>query len=613
MTRPGRPEQPLDSSGPLAEFARELRQIRRNAGLTYAELAAKTSLSAATLRAAAGSKQLPTWSTTCAFIAACDGDEGAVRALYNDACQAAGRTVPGPPPARPPVPVPGELTSAAQFVAMLKRLRVWADTPSLAELSKLGGGHLPTSTVSDMLNNDRLPRLDLTQAFVRACGLDDDQADAWEVAWADIRSRPKQPAPPDQEPSGQWARPGWRTRRGQHAILILCLILLCLIGLLGTIIGLGVTGHIHLGSREPAGPPERFIIVPSATANEPAPVLSAAMLQQLWSAGLNRATKATAYVVTPGNWRADTLPLTSYSLNTAEREATLRANLARVQQAVERQATKAPFDLLADILAAVKAVPRPATLIVISSGVTTAGAFDLRRVGWGASPGAVASNLERHGLLPDLAGYKVVFSGLGNTSGDQPALPLPQQATLVSYWMAICQAARAASCTTDESTRPEPHSRSTTPVPVVPVPSVTTVTGPHHSTATTLPNTLLFTSNSATLIPGADSALQLIAQEAQAQGDLVAITGYASPDSGTPAYNLALSTRRADAVRDRLIALGLSPGQITRVTGAGAAGYSRSACLVHGKFDEARCALLRHVVITLTPPKGFSQETPRRG
>jgi hypothetical protein len=40
----------------------------------------------------------------------------------------------------------------------------------------------------------------------------------------------------------------------------------------------------------------------------------------------------------------------------------LEANLGRVQQAVERQAAKAPFDMLADIAAVVKAVPGPATL-----------------------------------------------------------------------------------------------------------------------------------------------------------------------------------------------------------------------------------------------------------
>jgi outer membrane protein OmpA-like peptidoglycan-associated protein len=260
--------------------------------------------------------------------------------------------------------------------------------------------------------------------------------------------------------------------------------------------------------------------------------------------------------------------------------------------------------LLVDITAAIEAAPRPATLIVISSGLTTAGGFDLRQVDWDASPSAIANELERHGLLPDLAGCKVVFSGLSSTSGDQPAPPLPRQAILDSYWLAICQAAGATSCTTDESTRPEPPSRSTTPVPVVPVPNMTSARGPHNSVITTVPDTLLFALNSTTLLPGADSVLQLIAQQASAQDEQFTITGYASPDGGIFAYNRALSLRRAEAVHDRLIFLGLPSGQITRVTGGGTADHSRSACLVNGKFDEALCAQLRRVVITLIPTKG---------
>jgi hypothetical protein len=37
----------------------------------------------------------------------------------------------------------------------------------------------------------------------------------------------------------------------------------------------------------------------------------------------------------------------------------------------------------------------------------------------------------------------VVFSGLADVAGRQPALPLPERATLVSYWMAICRASGA--------------------------------------------------------------------------------------------------------------------------------------------------------------------------
>ena len=102
-------------------------------------------------------------------------------------------------------------------------------------------------------------------------------------------------------------------------------------------------------------------------------------------------------------------------------------------------------------------------------------------------------------------------------------------------------------------------------------------------------------------MPSANSILRPIANRARSQDHSVSITGYASPDGGTGAYNLALSARRAAAVRDRLIALGLPAGQVGQVTGAGTAGASRAACLSHGQLDEAVCAQLRKVVIVLSP------------
>ena len=60
--------------------------------------------------------------------------------------------------------------------------------------------------------------------------------------------------------------------------------------------------------------PVSYIIGATATANEPAPVLSSAILQSLRSAGLGR-VPATAYVVTPGAGQPDSLPLTPYLSN----------------------------------------------------------------------------------------------------------------------------------------------------------------------------------------------------------------------------------------------------------------------------------------------------------
>jgi outer membrane protein OmpA-like peptidoglycan-associated protein len=238
---------------------------------------------------------------------------------------------------------------------------------------------------------------------------------------------------------------------------------------------------------------------------------------------------------------------------------------------------------------------------VVSSGLSTAGGFDLRQVGWYASPSAVATQLKDRGMLPRLTGWHVVFSGLADTAGDQPPLPLPQRAELTAYWLAICHAAGAASCATDDTTRPYPSSRSTTPVPQVPVPTVVSVRGPHGSVGKSIPADMFFAFNSAKLLPGADAILRPLVAQAVSGRLKVSITGYASPDGGSNTYNKALSLARAMSIRARFLSLGVSAGQIVKVTGEGTAGQTAAICYRHGQLNETICARLRRVVILLSP------------
>jgi hypothetical protein len=219
----GRPEQPLDvTAGPLARLAGELRQLRGTR--TYRELAQLTNLSVGTLQAAAKGERLPSLRVAEAFAAACDGPAAVrtVRELWKDACAAEGRPVPDDPPETPPVPEPGSVTSGAEFIAMMNQLRAWAGTPSYAELNRRAPGHnlLPPATVSDVLRGQRLPRqLSFVLAFVRACGLNDEQAAAWEQAWSALREREFTPAG---SPLAQITpqRPSWTVRAlaGREAV-----------------------------------------------------------------------------------------------------------------------------------------------------------------------------------------------------------------------------------------------------------------------------------------------------------------------------------------------------------------------------------------------------------
>lgn len=357
--------------------------------------------------------------------------------------------------------------------------------------------------------------------------------------------------------------------------------------------------------KPPASTPEVFVVVSSATANEPAPELAADNRSMLEHAGAT-STQAEAYVVDPATGQPADVPLTPRRADGQvefgpSRAYLLSQNVDRVQQLLGGEAVSGPFDLLGLIASAVRVTSPPGTLLVLSSGLSTAAGFDLRQVGWDANPGSIATQLKHRGLLPNLAGWHVIFAGLGDTAGRQPALPLPQRTTLAAYWMAICHAAGAATCGTDEMTRPDPPSHSTTPVPIVPVPVIQSVRGPKGSVGESVPADQLFAFDRASLLPGADGILGPLAAKARSGHLLASITGYASPDGGSDAYNTALSEARARAVRSRLIALGLPPGQITHVAGVGTDGKTSQACDVAGQFDEAICAQLRRVVVLLAP------------
>lgn len=69
-----RPENEIPTTAPMevAELARELRALRRGAGLTYKDLAAKSHYSAAALSTAASGKTGPSgrwWNRSCAAAA----------------------------------------------------------------------------------------------------------------------------------------------------------------------------------------------------------------------------------------------------------------------------------------------------------------------------------------------------------------------------------------------------------------------------------------------------------------------------------------------------------------------------------------------------------------
>lgn len=72
----GRPERPIDTASPLAEFAAALRSLRAAAGLTVRDLASRTGYSVGGISEAASGVRLPSLELTTAFARCCGADQG---------------------------------------------------------------------------------------------------------------------------------------------------------------------------------------------------------------------------------------------------------------------------------------------------------------------------------------------------------------------------------------------------------------------------------------------------------------------------------------------------------------------------------------------------------
>ena len=195
----------------------------------------------------------------------------------------------------------------------------------------------------------------------------------------------------------------------------------------------------------------------------------------------------------------------------------------------------------------------------------------------------------------------MVFSGLGTTAGDQPALHETQRTALISYWTAICKASSAVACHVNDELRTTPPSRSVIPIPVVPVPNVASARGPNGTVTVTIPaDTLGFSANSSALGPGADAVLTPVVARARRQDLLVSVTGHSVQIKSEPTTD-GLSLARAWAVAKRLIQLGLPQRRLLKVRGVGASADPPYAAYTDGVFDEAKAEILRRVVIRLLP------------
>jgi peptidoglycan-associated lipoprotein len=113
-----------------------------------------------------------------------------------------------------------------------------------------------------------------------------------------------------------------------------------------------------------------------------------------------------------------------------------------------------------------------------------------------------------------------------------------------------------------------------------------------------------FAFDDATVRPEDQAALDRFAQVAQKyyNGSVITVEGFADP-AGSTSYNVALSQRRAEAVRQYLVGKGMTDTQLRTI------GYGETRQVVPGaQRDEAGAELNRRVVFTVET-KGDSTTT----
>jgi OmpA-OmpF porin, OOP family len=208
---------------------------------------------------------------------------------------------------------------------------------------------------------------------------------------------------------------------------------------------------------------------------------------------------------------------------------------------------------------------RPGTVVLVDSGLSTVAPLDFRTAGLLAAPVAdVVASLRDAQALPALNGATVILAGIGDVASPQGPLDTGQRASLVALWKGIAQAGGASCVAVVDEPRSGDAPSDVPPVSTVDLPPPPTITPgsasvlPDDGSVGFQPDTADFRDENAArgvLAPFADFLKQGPTRR-------LALTG-TTARAGSPASQVDLSTRRAEAVKGLLVSLGASADRIT--------------------------------------------------
>ncbi|GGY69935.1 helix-turn-helix domain-containing protein [Streptomyces xanthochromogenes] len=186
----GRPEKPLPTdqfNRGLLELASWLRERRKESGLRYTDLAARTQdtqhpCSVSTLQRAAGGISVPRLPVVEAYAYACGASVDLARRYWREA-RAQSRRGPSV------TPVPRLINTPAELRLALQAAYAKAGYLPLREMERRAAhGRLPTTTVSRMLQGMTMLSRSQLQAFIEVCDIPAREHDDWLDAWQRAKS-----------------------------------------------------------------------------------------------------------------------------------------------------------------------------------------------------------------------------------------------------------------------------------------------------------------------------------------------------------------------------------------------------------------------------------------
>ncbi|MEV6527242.1 OmpA family protein [Longispora sp. NPDC051575] len=250
-----------------------------------------------------------------------------------------------------------------------------------------------------------------------------------------------------------------------------------------------------------------------------------------------------------------------------------------------------------DIVAALNTAARHSTseILVVSDGVSNAGAFDINTVGFDADPKEFASRIRPH-LAAELTGKKITWGNFGETNASLPesartdlkslwtsALTWPEGGAQLNFVSEPGKAGGGKPATQPDEAR-------------LPVTASVTV---GCRTRVTIPASLLFTAGSVELRTGSGKQLQDVANTLVTNPSWMAeVAGHAA-NYGTTEYQTRISTQRAETVASTIASFGVAQDRIRSI----GHGSTQPAVpeFVNNVHDENAAAQNRRVVIEMGP------------